>query len=228
VARLAAAGFATVPVARRPTVAILATGDEIVPPGANPRDDQIFDALSLPLALRLRASGAVLGDLAMIGDDPQGFGRALERLLPVNIVVIVGGASGGRHDHARACLDRRGMDLVVPSILMKPGKPFWCGLTAGGTIVIGLPGNPVAALACVELFLLPLVRAWQGSRDPAPSANMPCAAQMAGGALEKVIFARRTGDGVVPLGGHDSAALSVLAGANVLLRPAAGMIIPLS
>jgi molybdopterin molybdotransferase len=229
VARLAAGGLSAVRVAKRPIVAILATGDELVSPGKAPRADQIFDALSLPVGLRAQSTGAVIGGSQRIGDDPDLLAGVLDRLLPTDILVMIGGASGGRHDHARAALAARGYSMVVPAVLMKPGKPFWCAFGSDGSVVIGLPGNPVAALACVELLLVPLIRAWQGDTDPAPVIELPSATRSDPAVYEKVVFCRHEpiGSTVTVLGGADSAALSPVSGANGVLRTSAGFLMPL-
>jgi molybdopterin molybdotransferase len=231
IARLAAGGHAWLPVARQPRIAILTTGDEIVAPGGDPRPDQIFDALSLPVLLRARSAGGQCGGPIHVRDDPAALADAIEGCFPTDILVLIGGASGGRHDHARAALARHGFAIAVPSVLIKPGKPFWCGHNAQGQVAIGLPGNPVAALACVELFLLPLIRAWQGG-EPLLGRFDLLAEAPAPSALEPVLFARgeRNAQGrmtVELLGGRDSAALSPLTGANLLIRPARGEAIPL-
>lgn len=232
VARLMAAGIGEVVVARRPTLAILATGDELAAGGA-PRAYQIWDALSLPIALRARAAGAHCTAMRHVGDAENALEDALAAIGSTDIIVIVGGASGGRHDHARASLAAMGLEQAVPAVRMKPGKPFWSGRIAHGPAVIGLPGNPVATLACVELFLLPLIRAWQGASEIAPVVTVHAPKDAgAASALERVTFARIGRDAAgravaQPLGGTDSAALSPISGANALLRPARGQAITL-
>jgi molybdopterin molybdotransferase len=227
IALLAAAGIRSVPVARRPRVAIIATGDEIAAPDAFARDDQILDALSLPLLLRVEQVGGVASPPSTAADSFDAIDAAIDHAVEADVVILIGGASIGRHDHARSVLDARAFELVVPSVLMKPGKPFWCGRLADGRVVVGLPGNPIAALAAAELFLLPLVRAMQGARQPIPAiaaGTAACETER----LERVSFARYDISGsIVKLGGVDSAALTPVQGAQFLAR-ASGVAITIS
>lgn len=218
IARLAAARIGMVAVNAAPTVSIIATGDELARHGEPWRDDQICDALSLPILLRAGQAGAVASIQQAVDDDPSALDDAITSSSG-DIVVVIGGASGGRHDHARAAL---GVELVV-GVLMRPGKPFWAGHVAG-RVVVGLPGNPVAALAAVELFLMPLLHAWQGIVVVAPELTVSCDGLSAGGAVERVQFARRVGSGfhAMALGGGDSAALAPIAGADLLVRIPSG------
>lgn len=150
IARLAAARIATVTVNVAPTLAAIATGDEIARPGEPCGQAQICDALSLPVALRAGQAGAKAAIQPIVADDPAALARAI-RTSNSDVVVIIGGASGGRHDHARAAL---GVGLTVDGVQMRPGKPFWAG-HVGDRLIVGLPGNPVAALAAFELFVHP-------------------------------------------------------------------------
>jgi molybdopterin molybdotransferase len=106
---------------------------------------------------------------------------------------------------------------------MRPGKPFWGGALGDGRVVLGLPGNPVAALAALELFALPLIRAWQGENS-IERISLPCRpAPLNPGKLEKLTFARLHIDAggriwAEPLGGDDSAAHMPIASADLLLR----------
>lgn len=163
VAFAASADHPTLPVARRPKVAVLSTGDELVAPGGPRGPDQIVASNAY----------AVLGLIAAHGGEPVDLGVAPDRLdaieaairaalrLDIDVLVTIGGASVGDRDFVRGALAREGMALDFWKINMKPGKPLIHG-SIGRTIVLGLPGNPVSALVCGELFLKPLIRALCG------------------------------------------------------------------
>ena len=158
---LASLGLGTVEVRRRPIVAILSTGDELVAPGDALRPGQIHDANGPALAAAVTEAGGEPLPLPRVGDDPE----AIERVLrggaaSADLVVTSGGVSVGRHDHVRAVLERHG-SLDFWRIAVQPGKPLAVGELAG-TTVIGLPGNPVSALVTFELFVRPFVRAMLG------------------------------------------------------------------
>lgn len=144
-----------------------------------------------------------------------------------DVVVVIGGASRGLHDHSRQALSGLELEIIVPNVLIRPGKPFWFGRLDDGRLIVGLPGNPVAALACAELFLLPLIRVWQGDRTGVVELPVTCSRLPAHeGALERLVFAKMSIDesgmlDPMPLGGVDSAALSPLLGADMLLRTSA-------
>lgn len=222
IARLSAGGFAAVQVARRPRVSMLTTGDEIVPPGALPRTDQIYDALSIPLSIRVAQVGGRCSTLLQVPDAAAAFAEALKECSLSDIILLIGGASGGEHDYSRIALRELGFEPIVEAVLMKPGKPFWFAKNEQGQVAVGLPGNPVAALAAAELFLLPYVRAWQGG-NPMPSwIDIPASVDT-GPKLESIHFGRIDAHGRVEmLGGQDSSALLPLMGANVLIRRRAG------
>jgi molybdopterin molybdotransferase len=154
----AAANHPALPVVRRPLVAILATGDELQPPGGVLGPDQIVASNAYGVAaLVTRGGGAVL-DLGIVRDDRAAIDAALRRALDAraDIVVTLGGASVGDHDLVREVLTAAGMSLDFWKIAMRPGKPLMFG-RFGGVRVLGLPGNPVASLVCSHLFLAPLV-----------------------------------------------------------------------
>ncbi|PIB95880.1 gephyrin-like molybdotransferase Glp [Caulobacter sp. X] len=168
---VASAGLAEVPVARRPRVAILATGDELVPPGQAPRPDQIFESGSFSLAALVEAWGGEAFRLSAQGDDAGAIAAAVSSCLsqegPIqaDLIVTIGGASVGDHDLVKPALKTLGLDLVVETVAVRPGKPTWSGTLADGRRVLGLPGNPASALVCAELFLKPLLAALSGG-DP--------------------------------------------------------------
>jgi molybdopterin molybdotransferase len=163
----AAAGAAQVRVARRPRVAILATGSELREPGAALRDGEIYEANTQLLSALLEPTGAEVVVLGSVADDERSTRDALERGLEADVLVTSGGVSVGQHDLVRAALASLGGEEVFWRVAVKPGKPISFGVR-GSTLVFGLPGNPVSALVGFELFVRPAVLALQGSSDPGP------------------------------------------------------------
>lgn len=166
----AAINHPLLPVARRPRVALIASGDELVPPGAEPGPAQIIACNSYAVAAIAEAAGAEVIDLGIFRDDIAELEKGLEqaRAAKADIVVTLGGASVGDHDLLRPALARQGMALDFWRIAMRPGKPLIHG-TLGEARILGLPGNPVAAFVCALVFLGPLIRALQG--DPRAGAD---------------------------------------------------------
>jgi molybdopterin molybdotransferase len=159
------AGRATVRCTRRPTVTVLATGDELVPPGEPLGPGQIHDSNALTLAaLATEAGGRVL-QRVHIPDDEIRTREHLQRALGASDVVVVsGGVSVGPHDHVKPALEALGVTEHFWRVALRPGKPTWFG-TRDGTLVFGLPGNPVSAMVTFLLFARPALAALQGA-DP--------------------------------------------------------------
>lgn len=164
----AAMNHAEVPVVRRPRIAIMASGDELVLPGKNPGPSQIIACNSFAVAGLARDAGGEVIDLGLFKDDLEQLqlGISQARQLKVDILVTLGGASVGDHDLLRPALLEQGMKLDFWRIAMRPGKPLIYG-SLGDMRILGLPGNPVAAFVCSLVFLGPLIRAMQG--DPQAS-----------------------------------------------------------
>ncbi|MCZ7482042.1 gephyrin-like molybdotransferase Glp [Rhizobium rhizogenes] len=155
----AAMNHATLAVHRRPCIAILATGDELLPPGSTPNPAQIIASNTFGVSALARQAGADILDLGIIADDDTLIRAAIGKAVAarVDVLVTLGGASVGDHDLVQAALKAEGMQLDFWRIAMRPGKPLMVG--AIGTMqVLGLPGNPVASLVCSLLFLEPLIR----------------------------------------------------------------------
>lgn len=167
-ALVAAMNHAEVPVVRRPRIAIMASGDELVLPGNNPGPSQIIACNSFAVAGLARDAGGDVIDLGLFKDDLEQLqlGIAQAHALNIDILVTLGGASVGDHDLLRPALIEQGMKLDFWRIAMRPGKPLIYG-SLGNMRVLGLPGNPVAAFVCSLVFLVPLIRAMQG--DPQAS-----------------------------------------------------------
>ncbi len=220
---IAAAGRAEVSVARRPRVAILATGDELAPPGASPRPDQIFESGSYSLAALIEAWGGEAIRLSPQCDDAQAIASAVAPT-PVDVIVTIGGASVGDHDLVKPALRTLGLALSVETVAVRPGKPTWSGRLPDGRRVVGLPGNPASALVCAELFLRPLLAALTGAAPDIRLIPAGLAAPLpAGGPREHWMRAALSTDpdGRVvasPFPDQDSSLVSVFARADALLR----------
>ena len=161
IAVLASLGLGRVSVLRRPSVAILSTGDELVAPGERLRPGQIHDANGPALAAAVREAGGEPLILERQPDTESGIERALaDAAARADLIVTSGGVSVGRHDVVRAVLERSG-GLDFWRIAVQPGKPLAVGSFAG-TTVVGLPGNPVSALVTFELFVRGYIRAMLG------------------------------------------------------------------
>ncbi|WP_421983161.1 gephyrin-like molybdotransferase Glp [Roseibium sp.] len=164
----AAMNYPEVPVVRRPSVAILATGDELVRPGTEPGPDQIIASNHAGIAGLVEDCGGLPLDLGISPDDPVELAHHVRRAITdrADILVTLGGASVGDHDLVQDVLGQEGMDLAFWRIAMRPGKPLMAG-RLGTTRVLGLPGNPVSSLVCGLLFLKPLIHRMLGSASGA-------------------------------------------------------------
>jgi molybdopterin molybdotransferase len=159
------AGRAKVRCTRGPTVTVLATGDELVPPGEPLGPGQIHDSNALTLAALATQAGAHVLARVHVSDDEEHTRQQLQRALDTSDVVIVsGGVSVGPHDHVKPALDALGVEEHFWRVALRPGKPTWFG-TKGDTLVFGLPGNPVSAMVTFLLFARPALARLQGA-DP--------------------------------------------------------------
>ena len=226
---VAASGAGQARVIRAPRVAILSSGDELAPPGSEPGPYQIFDSATFGIGGLIQAWGGIPNRLAVEKDNVEAIARAAERgLKDSDLLVVVGGASVGDHDHARAALLKLGLTFAVDKIAVRPGKPTWFGAKGQG-LVLGLPGNPASALACAKLFLHPLIEAMLG-RDPLACVAMRRArlvqALPANGPREHYLRSRLNVDDdgqqtVQAFEDQDSSLISVFTAANALIRLAA-------
>ncbi|MCO5065685.1 MAG: molybdopterin molybdotransferase MoeA [Rhizobiaceae bacterium] len=161
---LAAAGnHAELPVWKRPLVALIATGDELLLPGSKVGPHQIISSNAYGVAAIVSSAGGEPLDLGIARDDEGVIGSLLDRAVDTgaDVIVTLGGASVGDHDLVNKAMANRGVGLAFWKIAMRPGKPLMFG-TLGPTRCLGLPGNPVSSLICAHLFLKPLVRALAG------------------------------------------------------------------
>lgn len=165
---LSSCGFARIPVHRRPRVAILATGDELVPVeefAAVLAGNRIVSSNSYSLASAVRAAGGVAVPLGIARDDRAALAEALRRAEGCDLVLTSGGVSVGDFDFTRDVVAELGGTLSLWRVLMRPGAPIGFGALFGVPWV-GLPGNPVSALVTFELFARPLIRALAGHGRP--------------------------------------------------------------
>ncbi|AXS40425.1 gephyrin-like molybdotransferase Glp [Breoghania sp. L-A4] len=165
----AAMNHAEIPVRRRPRVAVLATGDELVPPGTEPAPDQIVASNQFGIASLTRAHGGEARMLEIARDDQVAIATQVRAALEwgADILVTLGGASVGDHDLVQESLGNEGMELAFWRIAMRPGKPLMFG-HLGPMRVLGLPGNPVSSMVCGLLFLKPLLDALLGQPGSGP------------------------------------------------------------
>jgi molybdopterin molybdotransferase len=226
VALAAAMGHGTVPVRRRPRIAILSTGDELVPPGARPGPGQIVSSNHLGVAALAELAGAETQQLGIARDTRDSLDEHFARAQGADVLVTIGGASVGDHDLVAPVLEARGMALSFWKIAMRPGKPLMFG-RLGAARVLGLPGNPVSSLVCTRVFLVPLIRALLGSppQDERPLQARTAVALEANGPRQHYMRATTAAgpDGlavVTPVRSQDSSLLAPLAAADCLLvRP---------
>jgi molybdopterin molybdotransferase len=221
---VASMGYAALPVRRKPRVAILANGDELVPPGEAPGPDQIVSSNGVGLAALVRQSGGEAIDLGIAPDNREAISNFVARAAGADILVTSGGASVGEHDLVQEALKDSGMALDFWRIAMRPGKPLMVG-RLGATRVLGLPGNPVSTFVCAELFLKPLIRAMLGLPTEPEHATARLGAPMPeNDSRQDYVRARfsktKAGLVVTPFDIQDSSMLATLAAADALIiRP---------
>lgn len=163
----AAMGHPQLAVRKKPLVAILATGDELVQPGEPVGPDQIVASNSFALAALVEQAGGTALDLGIARDDHPDLANKIgkARSADADVLITLGGASVGEHDLVQAALKAQGMDLGFWKIAMRPGKPMMTG-RLGRMVAVGLPGNPVSSIVCGHLFIVPLLMALLGMPEP--------------------------------------------------------------
>jgi molybdopterin molybdotransferase len=220
--------YPELPVRRRPKVAVLGTGDELVMPGSSPGPGQIVYSNGYGLRALARAEGADITDLGIANDTiaatTEGIRRASEA--GADILITMGGASVGDHDLVKRSLEAEGVTMAFWRIAMRPGKPMMHG-RLGAMRVIGLPGNPVSSYVCGFLFLVPLIRALTGRAIVHHARETALLGRDLGANDQREDYLRarleRRGDGALiatPVNHQDSSLLGNLAAAQALvIRP---------
>lgn len=227
-AAIVAAGAQRVAVFQRPRVALLSTGDELVETGRPLGHGQIHDSNSVGIARLIERAGGEPVALGRCPDEPAALEAALRGGLEHTMLCVIGGMSKGSHDLVPGALERLGVEWLVRSLNLKPGKPTRIGRGPGGAWVVGLPGNPVSAAVCFLLFARPMLDGLRGlgaSRPPVlrgrleadlpPVGNRPMfqPAQWAAGPAGESL--------ILPLAWRGSGDPFGLAGANALIQRAA-------
>ncbi len=229
---LAAGGVTEVAVASVPHIELLACGDELKLPGDMLGDDDIVATNGLILSSLLQSAGAkVRGADRIVADNLETLSHVIGQS-DADIIVTIGGASVGDRDFVQAAMRAAGCDISFWKIALKPGKPMMVGRRAK-QIVIGLPGNPVSAYVCAQLFVLPALRALRGYAEPLPmlspgiaGADLPTGGDRAEYLRAQAVLVAGVWR-VTPHKVQDSSMLSVLAASNALLvRPVAAQAVP--
>ncbi len=169
----AAMNCSIISVRKRPVVAVIATGDELILPGGTPRADQIVSSNSDALVALAKSLGAEVINCGIVRDNLKVTERVILKMAKADVIVTTGGASVGEHDFIQEALKNTGVKIDFWKIAMRPGKPFMYG-RKGKQHVLGLPGNPVSALVCARLFLKPLLDGLQGL----PAEEAPATARL--------------------------------------------------
>jgi molybdopterin molybdotransferase len=230
IAILAEIGQETVLVQPRPHVAVIPTGNELVPVGETIRMGQIPNSNGPMLTAAARRAGANAFELEIARDDHDDLRRKIEQGLSADVLLLSGGVSAGKFDLVPSVLDSLGVELVFHKVALRPGKPLWFGVkndAARHVLVFGLPGNPVSSFVCFELFARPAIMALAGRGFNGPTvivARLAHAYEHGGGRaayLPARVTEPAAGEGlpkVEILSWHGSADLAALAHANGLLR----------
>lgn len=218
IALAAMAGYGDLLVRRRLRVAIVSTGDELVPPGETCAEDQIPSSNGVMLAAMLRGFPVELTEIPAVADDLDVLTEQFQALANQDIIVTTGGASVGDHDLIVPALQAAGGAIDFWKIAMRPGKPVIAG-TIGAAVVLGLPGNPVSTFVTAILFLKPLIAHLGGAANPLPTrltahlaVDLP-----ANGARTDHLRARIDNGLILPVGSNDSAMLAALSASNALI-----------
>jgi molybdopterin molybdotransferase len=220
----AAMGHGEIPVARRPVVALLATGDELVAPGTTPDADQIVSSNPVGIAALVTQAGGIARDLGIAADTVDALAARIRDAKGADVLVTIGGASVGDRDVVAPALAAEGLALDFWRVAIRPGKPLLYG-RLGPMRVLGLPGNPVSALITARVFLMPLVEGLLGVARAAEAREtaLLTVPLEANGPRLHLIRGKLGRDGqgaltVTPLPSQDSSLLSALAAADCLIR----------
>lgn len=221
-ALLAAMNIPEITVTRKPTVALIATGDELVMPGETPNDAQIIASNSFGLAAMVEAAGGIPRMLPIARDDEASLRYVLTLAMDADLIVTIGGASVGDHDIVGKVAMDMGLDRAFYKVAMRPGKPLMAGKIAdktNGTMMLGLPGNPVSSMVTAHLFMLPALNKMLGlGANPVPTTQATLTTDLpSNGARAHYMRATSLGTDVTPLGNQDSALMRILSEADTLI-----------
>ncbi len=222
IALLASMNHAQIPVTRRPKVALISTGDELVMPGESPGPDQIIASNTMGLHALLAELGAEPRLLPIARDTMASLTTVLGLVEDADLVITIGGASVGDHDLVALVAAELGMERAFHKVAMRPGKPLMSGRLRDA-MMIGLPGNPVSAMVCGHVFVAPVIRALLGlGASPMPRLTAPLAYDIApNGPREHYMRATLADGELTVFDRQDSSLLSVLGAATALaVRPA--------
>jgi molybdopterin molybdotransferase len=218
---IAAMNVPRVTVRRKPVVALIPTGDELVMPGGAPGPDQIVASNAFALKAMVEAEGAEARVLPIAKDSPDALAAAFRLAEGAEMIVTIGGASVGDHDLVGAVAEDAGVERAFYKVAMRPGKPLMAG-RHGDALMISLPGNPVSAIVCGMIFVLPALRAMVGlGQAPAPRQMAPLAAALAANGPREHYMRAVLEDGrLTPMEDQDSSLLGILSRSNALIvRP---------
>lgn len=220
IALLAGMGHAEVPVTRRPVVAILMTGDELRHPGAPLTPGQITASNGYGLDAMFRAAGAETRLLPIAQDTASSLAQAFDLARGADLLVTIGGASVGDHDLIAPAAGDAGVEMAFHKVAMRPGKPLLAG-RMGDSALIGLPGNPVSAMVCGVIFILPVLRKMLGLSVETRVKSLPLAAPLpANGPRQHYMRATLSNGALRVAERQDSSLLTVLAEAtHLVVRP---------
>ena len=221
IALLASMNVATVPVYAKPRVAIIATGDELVQPGEVPNPDQIIASNTYGLAALLEQHGAQCRMIPIARDTVPSLTQAFIMAQDADLIITIGGASVGDHDLVAPVAAQMGMEQSFYKVAMRPGKPLMAGRLRD-VPMIGLPGNPVSAMVCGTVFVVPVLRKMLGlPAAPAARVDLPLGVDLpANGPREHYMRAMVRDGAVLPEDNQDSSLLGILSRADVLMvRP---------
>ena len=225
-ALIAAAGLARIPVSGTPRIGVLASGDELVEPGEIPAPGQIVNSITSGLMALIRQWGGEPVYLGIARDTEADIAAKLDAAPALDLLVPVGGASVGEHDHMRRVIASRGGDIRFSKIAVRPGKPTWFArLPEGQPSLIGLPGNPVSALVMARLILRPALQTLRREAAQTSRIRVNLGSEMAPNG-DRETYVRGVWDDqngiVTALSRQDSAILTTLVTANALIRRPVG------
>jgi len=220
---LAAMNFAHLSVRKKPTVAIISTGDELVFPGESPKADQIIASNAYGIAALCKECGAEPRILPIAQDNLKSIEYIIGLAQDADLIITIGGASVGKYDLINEATNNFGLDKSFHKVAMRPGKPLMAG-KINETALVGLPGNPVSALVCGYVFIQPLIQAMLGlEKKSAPRLMAPCSTSLPkNGPREHYMRAVLLPNGYLePVENQDSARLALLCDSDALLIRAA-------